>query len=93
MADTVAWHSRVYGIDEDTELSDELAAIVRVAVEKPFAEVMRYLENAYKNSERTVHALYRVHNDPQYLALDHAIYLSMNYPGTELVYPDHGRAT
>lgn len=71
-------HSRVYGIDEDMELSDELAAIARVAVEKPFAEAMRYLENAYENSERTVQALYRIHNDPQYLALDHAMYLSMN---------------
>lgn len=71
-------HSRVYGIDEDMELSDELAAVVGDVMTKPFAALMQYLENAYEHSEKTVSALYRLHNDPQYLALDHAMYLSMN---------------
>lgn len=71
-------HTRVYGIDEDMELSDELAAAAGEAAEKPFAALIQYLENAYERSDKTVSALYRIHNDPQYLALDHAMYLSMN---------------
>lgn len=71
-------HSKVYGIDEDMELSDELAATVSDAVEKPFAALMQYQEDVYECSEKTVSALYRIHNDPQFLALDHAMYLSIN---------------
>lgn len=71
-------HPRIYAIDEDMELSDELAAIAGDAVEKPFAELMQYLEDTYEDSEKTVLALWRIHNDARYLALDHAMYLSMN---------------
>ncbi len=71
-------HPQIYGIDEDMELSDELAAMVGDAVEKPFAALMRYQEERYDRSEKTVGALYRIHNDPEFLALDHAMYLSMN---------------
>lgn len=90
-------HPRIYGIDEDMELSDGLAAIVGDAVEKPLAALTQYLEDAYGHSEKTVSALYRIHNDPRYLALDHAMYLGMNavnkgaYEGARLAAQWYGR--
>lgn len=84
-------HARVYGIDEDMELSDELAGAVLESVKEPLAALNAYLEDAYEHSEKTVATLYRIHNDLRYIALDHAVYLGMNavdqgnYEGARLV--------
>ena len=71
-------HPQIYAVDEDMELSDELAAAVGEAVEKPLAALRQYQEEMYERSGRTVGALYRIHNSPEYIALDHATSLSMN---------------
>lgn len=84
-------HSRVYGIDEDMELSDELAAATMEAAEKPIAALTNYLETEYGHSDKTLMALYRIHNDPRYIAFDHAAYMNINavdkgsYEGARLV--------
>ncbi len=81
-------HDKIYGIDEDIELSEELYGKIApyIDMDSYFAEVQKMTENAQNIMEA-----YALHNSDEYIRLDHSIYLDMNkinlgkYEGSQLV--------
>ena len=81
-------HNRIYGIDEDIELSDELYEKISSHI-----EINSQLGQLAKMQEipQNIMELYELHNNYKYIRLDHNIYLNMNkinlgeYEGSRLV--------
>ena len=81
-------HEKIYGIDEDIELSDEL--FEKIA---PYMDMNRYFENMGKMVEKAqnINELYAIHNSKEYILIDNSMYLDMNkinmgnYEGSQLV--------
>ena len=79
---------KIYGIDEDIELSDELSDKITPYMDMDsFFEKMRMMTEQAKD----LGELYSIHNRDKYIAVDHSIYLDMNkinlgkYEGSQLV--------
>lgn len=81
-------HKKIYGIDEDIELSDEL--FEKIA---PYMDMDKYFEQMGKLVEKadTIQDLYAIHNSEEYIAVDNGMYIDMNkinlvnYEGSQLV--------
>lgn len=81
-------HEKIYGIDEDIEMSDELLGKIA-----PCMDMNRYFENMRKMVEKaqSIKELYAIHNSEEYTLLDHSMYLDMNkinlgnYEGSQLI--------
>ena len=81
-------HDKIYGIDEDIELSDELFEKI-----SPYIDMKSYSAQIQKMTENVqdITELYAVHNSDEYIRFDHSIYLDINkinlgkYEGNQLV--------
>lgn len=81
-------HDKIYGIDEDIELSDELFEKI-----SPYTDMKSYSAQMQKMTENVqdITELYAVHNSDEYIRFDHSIYLDINkinlgkYEGSRLV--------
>lgn len=81
-------HDKIYGIDEDIELSDELFEKI-----SPYIDMNSYSAQMQKMTENVqdITELYAVHNSDEYIRFDHSIYLDINkinlgkYEGNQLV--------
>lgn len=80
--------NKIYGIDEDTVLSDELFEKIAPCLElNNFNEEMGKLSGGAESLKD----LYEIHNSEEYIALDHGLYVAMNkinlgdYEGSRLV--------
>lgn len=81
-------HEKLYGIDEDIELSDEL--FEKIA---PCMDMDKYFEKMGKLVEKadTIQDLYVMHNSEEYISVDNGMYIDMNkvnlgnYEGSQLV--------
>ncbi len=81
-------HDRIYGMDEDIELSDELFEKIT-----PYIDMNSYFEKMRTITERArdLKELYVIHNSDEYIAFDHNMYIAMNkinfgkYEGSQLV--------
>lgn len=81
-------HDKIYGIDEDIELSDELFEKI-----SPYIDMNSYSAQMQKMTENVqdITELYAVHNSDEYIRFDHSIYLDINkinlgkYEGSRLV--------
>lgn len=64
-------HEKIYGIDEDIELSDEL--FEKIA---PYMDMNRYFENMGKMVEKAqnINELYVIHNSKEYILIDNSMY-------------------
>lgn len=68
-------HHKIYGIDEDIELSDELFGKIA-----PCIDMNSYFEKLQKMEENAQDIMksYALHNSDEYICLDHSIYLDIN---------------
>ena len=81
-------HDKIYGIDEDIELSDELFGKIApyIDMDSYFAKIQNMTENI-----QDIMGLYAVHNSDAYIRINHNMYLDMNrinlgkYEGSQLV--------
>lgn len=81
-------HKKLYGIDEDVELSDEL--FEKIA---PCMDMDKYFEKIGKLVEKAdnIRDLYAIHNSEEYISADNRMYIDMNkvnlgnYEGSQLV--------
>jgi len=81
-------HEKLYGIDEDIELSDEL--FEKIA---PCMDMDKYFEKMGMLVEKadTIQDLYAIHNSEEYISVDNGMYIDMNkvnlgnYEGSQLV--------
>ena len=81
-------HEKIYGIDEDIELSDELFEKIAtyMDMDKCFEKIGKLVEKADNIQE-----LYTIHNSEEYIYADNGIYIDMNkvnlgnYEGSQLV--------
>ncbi|MBD5138556.1 MAG: hypothetical protein HDT24_04525 [Ruminococcus sp.] len=81
-------HDKIYGIDEDIELSDELFEKIT-----PYMDMNSYFEKIQMMTEKTqdLKELYAIHNSDAYITFDHSMYMAMNkinlgnYEGSQLV--------
>lgn len=81
-------HDKIYGIDEDIELSDELfeKIIPYMDMNSSFEKLRSITEKAQDLKE-----LYAIHNSDSYIDIDHDMYIAMNkinlgkYEGSRLV--------
>ncbi len=79
---------KIYGIDEDIELSDELFGKIApyIDINSRIAKMQKITENA-----SDIMGLYSLHNSDEYIRLDHSTYLDINkinlgkYEGSQLV--------
>ena len=79
---------KIYGIDEDIELSDEL--FDKIA---PYMDLNSAFEKTQIMTEQAndLTELYSIHNSDEYIAFDHRVYLDVNkinlgkYEGSQLV--------
>lgn len=81
-------HTKIYGIDEEIELSDELFEKIAPCMDmnKYFDKIEQMVEKA-----RNIEELYTIHNSEEYILTDNRMYLDMNkinkgkYEGSQLV--------
>ena len=81
-------HDKIYGIDEDIELSDKLLDKIT-----PYIDLNSYFEKMREITEwgKDLKELYSILNSDECIAVDHSIYLNMNkinlgkYEGSQLV--------
>ena len=81
-------HDKIYGIDEDIELSDELFEKIT-----PYMDMNNSFEKMRMMTEKTqdLKGLYAIHNSDEYITFDHSMYIAMNkinlgnYEGSQLV--------
>ena len=81
-------HDKIYGIDEDIELSDELVEKIT-----PYIDMNSYFEKmrTITNKAQDLKELYAIHNSDTYITADHSMYIAMNkinlekYEGSQLV--------
>lgn len=81
-------HEKIYGIDEDVELSDEL--FEKIA---PCMDMGKYFEKIGKLVKKAdnIQDLYTIHNSEEYIYIDNGMYIDMNkvnlgnYEGSQLV--------
>ena len=81
-------HDKIYGIDEDVELSDELLGKIA-----PYMDMNSSFEKIRMMTQQAqdLKGLYSIHNSDEYIAFDHSVYLDMNkinlgkYEGSQLV--------
>ena len=81
-------HNKIYGIDEDIELSDELFEKITpyMDMDSSFEKMRMITEKAQDLKE-----LYAIHNSDAYITFDHSMYIAMNkinlgnYEGSRLV--------
>ena len=81
-------HSKIYAVDEDIELSDQLFNLIA-----PHISLNNYLNqmNAISKSASNLVELYRVLNSEEYIDYDNSIYVAMNkvnlgnYEGCQLL--------
>lgn len=81
-------HDKIYGIDEDIELSDELFEKIT-----PYMDMNSYFEKMRMITEKAqdLKGLYAIHNSDAYITFDHSMYIAMNkinlgnYEGSQLV--------
>lgn len=81
-------HDKIYGIDEDIELSDKLYGKIAPYIDMDtfFAKEQKMAENV-----QDIMGSYVLHNSDAYIRLDHSIYLDINrinmgkYEGSQLV--------
>lgn len=68
-------HDKIYSIDEDIELSDELFGKIA-----PYIDMNSYFAEIQKMTEKVqdIMGLYALHNSDAYIHFDHSIYLDMN---------------
>lgn len=79
---------KIYGIDEDIELSDELFGKIA-----PYMDLNSAFEKTQIMTEQAndLTELYSIHNSDEYIAVDHRMYLDANkinlgkYEGSQLV--------
>ncbi|MDE5993810.1 MAG: hypothetical protein K2G87_12260 [Oscillospiraceae bacterium] len=81
-------HDKIYGIDEDIELSDELFEKIT-----PYMDMNSSFEKMRMITEKAhdLKGLYAIHNSDEYITFDHSMYIAMNkinlgnYEGSQLV--------
>lgn len=81
-------HDKIYGIDEDIELSDELFEKIT-----PYMDMNSYFEKIQMLTEKAqdLNGLYAIHNSDAYITFDNSMYMAMNkinlgnYEGSQLV--------
>lgn len=81
-------HKKLYGIDEDIELSDELFEKIT-----PCMDMDKYFEKIGKLIKKVdnIQDLYAIHNSEEYIYVDNEMYIDMNkvnlgnYEGSQLV--------
>lgn len=84
-------HKRVYGADEDIELPDDLAEKCLPYVKDKLDRLWEYYNKTLAETDGSIPDMYRIHNSPEYISLDHGIYMALNklnfggYEGSDIV--------